>query len=159
VHVRDPGQPDEEPERPAGHPSGPASEVTFRVPTGVIVIKFGLAAVILAAALITGDRLAVLVGLAAALALAAFGLRDVLARDRLRADATGLDLVHGYRGRTHLDWAEIEHLRIDERQRFGVRAHLLEVDADAQLYLFSRYDLGVQPDEALRALVQARGDR
>jgi hypothetical protein len=135
------------------------SEVSFRVPTGVIVIKFGLAAVILAAALITGDRLAILVGVAAALALAVFGLRDVLARDRLRAGATGLDLVHGYRGRAHLDWADIEQLRVDQRLRFGVRTQLLEVDADAQLYLFSRYDLGVQPDEALRALVQARGDR
>ena len=153
MHVRDPGNPDEEPDRLA------VDEVTFRVPTGVIVIKFGLAAVILAAALITGDRLALLVGVAAAAGLAVFGLRDVLARDRLRADATGVDLVHGYRGRAHLDWSEIEALRIDERLRFGVRAQLLELDADAELYLFSRYDLGVQPDEALRALLQARGDR
>ena len=155
MHVRDPGNPDE----PTGRPSESVSEVTFRVPTGVIVIKFGLAAVILTAALISGDRLAVLVGVAAALALSAFGLRDVLARDRLRADPKGVDLVHGYRGRAHLDWAEIEQLRIDERLRFGVRAQLLEVDADAQLYLFSRYDLGVQPDEALQALLQARGNR
>jgi Bacterial PH domain len=155
VHVRDPGNPDE----PSGRPSEPASEITFRVPTGVIVIKFGLAAVILAATLLSGDRLAVLVGVAGALALTVVGLRDVLARDRLRADAKGVDLVHGYRGRAHLDWAEIEQLRIDERPRLGVRAQLLEVDADDHLYLFSRYDLGVQPDEALQALLQVRGDR
>jgi hypothetical protein len=152
VHVRDPGRPDEP---SSGHPS----EVTFRVPIGVIVIKFGLAALVTLGALVTGDRLALFVGLAAALALAAVGLRDVLARDRLRADPTGIDVVRGYLGRVHLDWTDVEHLRVDERLRLGVRSQLLEVDADTELYLFSRYDLGVEPSVALESLLQTRRER
>jgi hypothetical protein len=149
VRVRDPGGQDAPP------PPRPA-EVTFRVPTPVITAKLGLATVILAATGLAGDRLAAVTGLAAGAALAIFGVRDVLARDRLRADATGVDVVRGYSGRRHLDWEAIESLRVDERLRFGVRSQLLEVDADAELYLFSRYDLGVEPAQALAAITAVR---
>jgi hypothetical protein len=152
VQVRDPGLPEES-------PAEPPSEVTFRVPTGVMVIKFAGAAVVAVAALLTGDALAVLVGLATAVALGLLGLRDVLARDRLRADADGLDLVSGYAAKRHLEWGAVERLRVDDRLRLGVRSKLLEVDADEQLYLFSRFDLGIEPTDALAVLLQVRGNR
>jgi PH (Pleckstrin Homology) domain-containing protein len=152
VQVRDPGLPDESSVEPP-------TEVTFRVPTAVMVIKFAGAALVAVAALFTGDALAVLVGLATAAALGLLALRDVLARDRLRADAGGLELVCGYAAKRHLDWDAVDRMRIDDRLRLGVRSRLLEVDADEQLYLFSRYDLGVEPTDALAALLQVRGDR
>jgi hypothetical protein len=153
VHVRDPGPSSDQP------PREPLTEVTFRVPTPLIVIRFGVAAGVAVAALATGDRLSTIVGVLSGVAVGLLGLRDVLARDRLHADATGVDVVAGFARRRHLDWAEVEGLRVDDRLRLGMRSKLLEVDADAELHLFSRYDLGVEPSDALEDLLQVRGDR
>jgi hypothetical protein len=40
-----------------------------------------------------------------------------------------------------LDWSQIERVRVDDRQRFGLRSELLEIDTGEALYLFSTYDL------------------
>jgi hypothetical protein len=91
-----------------------------------------------------------------AVGLTAYGLRDVLAPVRLAADATGLDVTRGYAGRRHLDWSDVERVRVDERLRLGVRSQLLEIDADVELYLFSRFDLGTDPEDAAEAVLALR---
>ena len=150
VRVRDPGGAEEP------RPAAAAGSVSFRVPTRVPVAKFVLAALLLLASLVTGEPLASLVGVLAAAGLAAYGLRDVLSPVRLAADATGLDLVRGYAGRRHLAWSDVERLHVDERLRLGVRTQLLEIDADVELYQFSRFDLGADPPEALAAVLAVR---
>ena len=74
----------------------------------------------------------------------------MLGRDRLRADAGGVEVVAGLAGRRRLAWSELERIRVDERTRLGVRSDLLELDAGEEIYLFSRYDLGADPQDALR---------
>jgi Bacterial PH domain len=151
MHIRRPGEPDETP------PPNPAPDaVSFQVPGGVPVAKTAVAVVLAVAALLTGERLTILVGVLTAVALIVFAVRDVLARERLRADRSGVDVVRGFASRRHLAWADIETFRIDERLRLGVRSRLLEVDADTEIYLFSRYDLGVDPGDAITAITALR---
>ena len=130
--------------------------MSFRVPTRVPVVKAGLAALVRVAALASGEPLAVVVGGLAAAGLTAYGLRDVLAPVRLAADATGLEVTRGYASRRHLDWSDVERVHVDERLRLGVRSQLLEIDADLELYLFSRFDLGTDPEDALTAVLAVR---
>jgi hypothetical protein len=72
---------------------------------------------------------------------------------------------------------EIERVRLDRRDRLGVRAGLatgawsfgrrgesrktgmLEIDAGDNLYLFSRYDLGAEPEDVLASLLALRSER
>ena len=62
----------------------------------------------------------------------------------------------GYAGRRHLAWSEIERVRVDARNRLGAQHRLLEIDADPEIFLFSRYDLGMDPAEAAEALEAVR---
>lgn len=135
--------------------------MVFRVPTGVVMAKFGFAAVLALAALALAAGVQLAIGLLAAAGLAAYALRDLLARTRLRADTKGVVAVRGYAGSRHLTWPEIERVRVDSRVRLGARSELLELDAGEELYLFSRFDLGVDPEEALATLDSLRrfGDR
>ena len=130
--------------------------VTFAVPTRVIVGKFGLAAVLAVAAVSLGSGPQRIIALVAAAAVVAYALRDVLARERLRADAEGVVAVRGYAGRRHLSWDEVEAVRLDARQRLGAHTELLEIDAGPEIYQFSRHDLGTEPAEALEALTAVR---
>jgi hypothetical protein len=95
---------------------------------------------------------------AAALALAAFALRDLLAPVRLAADPTGVTVVSGFAGQRHLPWARIERIRVDERHRFGMRSQLLEIDTGDSLHLFSGYELSASCAE-VAALLQALRSR
>lgn len=183
VHVRSPGIPDEPsddeptpphlPVRPAHadesdpeaahiedpdprivrHPDG---SIRFAVPTGVIAAKLGGAGVLAIVALLASIRSQLVIGLIAAAALAVYGLRDLLARERLRADPDGIVAVRGFAGHDRLAWADLEQVRVDSRQRLGSRTQLLEIDAGEHIYLFSRFDLGVDPDEAERAIATVR---
>jgi hypothetical protein len=94
-----------------------------------------------------------------AIGLAGWALRDVVAPVRLAADADGVTVVVGFAGRRRLAWSEIERVRVDRRDRLGVRTELLEVDADDYLYLFGRYDLGAEPEEVLASLQALRSAR
>jgi len=132
------------------------SFVSFTVPTRVIVAKFALAALLALIALFMGNRPQVVIGLLAAVALAAYGLRDCVSRERVRADADGVVAVRGYVGRRHLAWSKIERVRVDTRSRLGARTELLELDAGDEIFLFSRFDLGVDPDDAAAALEAVR---
>src|SRR5688572_17647835 len=118
VQVRNPGVPDEPDGDPFSAHARPArgGPVAFRVPTGVMAAKFGLAALLLVlavVALISGNTGPLVVGLVTACAVAAYALRDVLVRDRLSADSSGVSLATGYAGRRRLTWAEVEQVRVD----------------------------------------------
>ena len=92
---------------------------------------------------------------AAALFLAVWGVRDLVAAVRLAADADGVTVVSGFAGRRRLPWAAIERIAVDTRTRRGLRSETLEIDTGEALHLFSRCDLGAQPDEVAERL---RGD-
>jgi hypothetical protein len=164
VEIRPPNEPDDEPfgepephRGPAqgvGH--GPDGSVFFRVRTGVIAGKFAAAAVLVVVALTAGRGFGLWLGLLAAALIAAYGLRDVLGRERLRADATGIRIGTGFSGHRDLPWSQVERVKIDQRLRLGIRTDMLEVDAGEELYLFSRYDLGAEPQDALDALLAVR---
>ncbi|GGK94090.1 PH domain-containing protein [Mangrovihabitans endophyticus] len=88
--------------------------------------------------------------------LAIWALRDLVAPIRLAADAEGLTLVTGYAGRRHVGWAEVERLRLDRRERFGMTTSLLEVDTGDNIYLFGMHDLGAEPADVLDTLSDLR---
>jgi hypothetical protein len=96
---------------------------------------------------------------AVGLGLAGWALRDLIAPVRLAADPDGITVVVGFAGHRRLGWSEIERVRLDRRDRLGVRTQLLEVDAGDHLYLFSRYDLGAEPEGVLDALLALRSER
>jgi hypothetical protein len=91
----------------------------------------------------------------AALVLAVFAARDLIAPVRLAADAAGITVVAGYAGRRRLPWSAVERVRVDRRSRLGIQAEMLEIDAGDSLHLFSTYDLNApcaDVEEALKAL-------
>jgi hypothetical protein len=121
---------------------GPAGELRWRVNPRLTALKLAAAVVFLVTALLfRSDPAGLVIGLAAALALGAFALRDLVIPVRLAADPTGVTVVSGFAGRRHLPWARIERIRVDERRRLGVRSQLLEIDAGDSLHLFSGYEL------------------
>ena len=88
-----------------------------------------------------------------ALVLACYTLGDLVFWPRLRADSTGLR-VRTPLLRADLAWREVDAVRADERQRFGLRSTTLEVDAGAVLVVFSRRALGADP-AVVRDLLQS----
>lgn len=138
----------------AGHT--PPTQRSWRVAGSLVALKVVGVAVFAVIALASfGDRVRLAMSLVAAVALAAYAVRDIVAPVRLRADAEGLTVVSGYAGHRRLPWADVAAVRVDERRRLTGRSQLLEIDADESLYLLSRYDLGASCAEvaaALRAL-------
>lgn len=103
-------------------------------------------------ALVGTDRLQVLVAGAAAVGLAAFALRDLVAPVRLEADAEGVTVVAGFARRVRLPWSQIEAVRVDVRSRYGIRSAHLEIDAGEALYVLGANDLGAAPEEVAPVL-------
>jgi hypothetical protein len=91
-----------------------------------------------------------------AIGLTGWALRDLLRPVRLTADQEGLTVVAGLLRRRRLAWAEIERVRVDRRERLGLRSELLELDAGDALYLFSVHELGAEPEEVAAALAALR---
>jgi Bacterial PH domain len=163
VRIRRPDEPsdDNEPtprEGPApGVGYGPDGSVFFRVRIGVIAGKFVVAVLVAIIALTAGHGVGLWLGLIAAALMAGYGLRDVLGRERLRADANGVRIGTGFAGHRDLPWSRLERVRVDQRLRLGLRTDLLELDAGEELFLLSRYDLGADPHDAYEALSLLRG--
>jgi hypothetical protein len=169
VQVRPSSVPDEPEDTPSPEPAGEPADhadagvdatdsgpAAWLVPTRTILAKSVITAVfvIFAIALGAPERwIAVLI----AAGLAAYTLRDVTARERLRADAEGVVVARGYFGRRRLAWSELDTVRVDERTRFGAEVYTLELDADDEIYLLSRHDLGADPREVRRRLNQLGG--
>lgn len=135
------------------------SSVSWHVERRATMLKFVAAfGFLLIPPLVTANRAAWVLGVIAALGLAGYGLRDLLAPVRLQADSEGLTVVSGYAGHRRLPWSQIDRVRLDRRRRFGANSDFLEVDTGRSLYFFSRYDLGVDPAEALETIQQIRRD-
>jgi hypothetical protein len=86
------------------------------------------------------------------LGLLGWALRDGIAPVRLAASPDGLTVLSGFAGRRHLAWSAIERIRVDRRERRGLRTELLEIDAGDSLHLFSIHDLGTPPQEVAALL-------
>jgi hypothetical protein len=138
--------------------AGPAvpERARWRVSPGLLWFKVAGAVILTLvaaySALAGHDPLQVLVAGAAAVGLAAFALRDLLAPVRLEADADGVTLVAGFARRVRLSWSHIEAVRVDARSRYGIRSAHLEIDAGETLYIFGANDLGAAPEEVAPVL-------
>jgi Bacterial PH domain len=94
---------------------GPAQ---WRRSPALPALKFAGAAVFLLLGAVFGDETVRLVlALAAAAGLAAWGVRDLVAPVRVAADADAVTVVVGYAGRRRLPWAQVENVRVDTRAR------------------------------------------
>ncbi len=135
---------------PAPAPSGPRQ---WRVRPVVTVLKAIGAALFAAAGLWNApDPGSLVVGLGGALVLLALVVRDLVAGVRLSADTTGITAVTGFAGRRHVPWSSVERVRVDRRNRFGLRTELVEVDSGDDLYLFSANELAAPCDEVVASL-------
>jgi hypothetical protein len=155
VQVRNPDpsfDPDSDPGSDVVDRAAATGRVSFTVPRAVMWIKFAIAGFVALGALVVGNQSQYLVLLLVAAGMAAYAGRDLVARERLRADEDGLVAVRGYSSRRVLAWSEIERIRVYATSRFGTRSEMLEVDTGDEIFQFSRYDLGVDPDEAVKAL-------
>ncbi len=91
----------------------------------------------------------------AAVGLILFAGMSWLARPKLAITPEGLALRGWFRTQI-LQQSDIKIIRIMEFRRYGRRVRLLEIEkADADLVLFSRWDLGADPVQVLDALTAA----
>ncbi|WP_245681854.1 PH domain-containing protein [Actinomadura kijaniata] len=140
--------------------------VRWRVPPQQVAVKWlACAAFVALAALSSGDPQRMLLAGAAAVGAGALALRDVLAPVRVAADAEGVTLVTGYATRRRVPWGEVTAVRVDERRRLLTTTRLLEIETggtadgtedDHDVYLFSRFDLGVDVADAAAGLERLR---
>src|SRR5262245_15328629 len=93
---------------------------------------------------------------AGAVLLGLYALRDVLVPVRLAADTSGVTVVSGYAGHRRVPWSQIERVRVDERNRLGIRMEMLEIDAGESLHLFSTYDLNAPCSDVAESLNKLR---
>ena len=115
-----------------------------------------VAVVVLAVAFAGNDPICWAIAGVAAIALALWALRDLIAPVRLAADTTGVTVVAGFARRRHLPWSKIERVRVDRRTHRGLRSEVLELDAGDAIYLFSTNDLGALPDDVVTSLADLR---
>ncbi|TKK84502.1 PH domain-containing protein [Herbidospora galbida] len=131
----------------------------WQVPTKVVAAKAAgtlICLLLVVYGWLAGDlRALILVGVAA-IVLAAFTARDVIARVRLSADAGGITVVEGFAGRRRIAWHEIERIKVDERARYGLRTTILEIDTGDDIHLFSQYDLGEPVVPVAETLIRMR---
>ncbi len=92
-----------------------------------------------------------LLAVPAAVVLAGAGLRDLLLRPVLRADAAGLEVVSGLR-RLRLPWSSVERLDVVTDRR----TPLLQVDLGGTVVVLSRLRLGRAPADVLAELRAVR---
>ncbi|MEV4726512.1 PH domain-containing protein [Micromonospora humida] len=139
------------------HPStSPARQ--WRVPPAVPAVKLAGAVGLVALGLLLadGDPVRLALAVAAAVGIAAWAVRDLLAPVRLTVDADGITVVRGYAGRRHLPWEAVEAVTVDRRTRFGLTGETLEIDAGETLHLLGRSDLGAPPAEVAEEVRAAR---
>jgi len=134
--------------------AGPApTALSWRVSRPLAWAKALATAAFLAIAVLSwSDRTGAVAALVGAAVLGAYAARDVIAPVRLAADLDGVTVVTGFAGRRRLAWSEIERVRVDQRNRLGLRSEMLEVDAGESLFLFSTYDLNAPVADVEAAL-------
>jgi hypothetical protein len=139
-------------------PGAPVPEPTalsWRVSPPLAWVKIAAAvAFVLVAIIYQDDPTKATAAAVGALLVAVYAVRDLIAPVRLAADAEGVTVVAGYASRRRLPWSHIDRVRVDVRNRLGVRAELLEIDAGDSLHLFSTYDLNTPCAEVAESLHQ-----
>ncbi|MBB5154278.1 PH domain-containing protein [Saccharopolyspora phatthalungensis] len=88
-------------------------------------------------------------------ALAATAAHGSICRPRLRADREGVT-VRGLRGPQHWSWPAVA-VRVRQDRRFGRTVQTLELDADPELVVLTRLDLGADPQVVADELHALRG--
>jgi hypothetical protein len=125
----------------------------WRVARKLPVVKLSAAALFaLLGVFVATDVVGRSIAAVAAVGLVGYAVRDLALPVRLQADAGGITLISGLARRRRLAWSQIEGVRVDERQRLGLRTELLEIDTGDTLHLFSENDLGAPPASVLEAL-------
>lgn len=94
-----------------------------------------------------------------ALGLLGWAARDLVRPVRLAADPAGVTVISGIARRRHLPWTQIERIRVNRRERRGLRSELLEIDAGETVHLFGPHELGAAPDEVAASLESIRSTR
>ncbi|MGH3634919.1 PH domain-containing protein [Mycobacterium sp.] len=126
-------------------------------PSSVGIAGCGAVGVVMAIAsviLVTDPPGRLLTGIAAA-GLILFASASWRARPKLAITGDGLQ-VRGWWRTQLLRRSDIKIIRITEFRRIGRKMRLLEVEAvDGRLMIFSRWDLGTDPLDALDALTAA----
>ncbi len=126
-------------------------------PSSVGIAGWGIAGVVMAIAcvtLVTDPPGRLLIGIAAA-GLILFAAASWRARPKLAITGDGLQ-IRGWLRTQLLQRSDIKIIRITEFRRIGRKMRLLEIDAvDGRLLIFSRWDLGADPLDALDALTAA----
>ncbi|MCW2876058.1 MAG: hypothetical protein JWQ95_158 [Sphaerisporangium sp.] len=129
----------------------------WRVRRGFTVLKgAGVLAFVVLGVVAADDLRGVFLCAGAAVLLAAFALRDVLAPVRLAADDQGLTVVTGLSRRERVLWPEVAHIRVGWNARYGLRWELLEIETSETLHLFSSHELGGSCTEAAEELFRIR---
>ncbi|GIJ47287.1 hypothetical protein Val02_41730 [Virgisporangium aliadipatigenens] len=165
VDLRPPAMPPDHPGPdflpPSTMPDEPVdldAPVEWRVNPGVAWTKAAGAAAfaMLAVALGRTDRGALFMLALGAVVLGLIAARDLLVPVRVAADPTGVTVATGFAGRRHIEWSEVEAVRVDERARLGIRNQLLELDTGEQIYLYGERELGAPCAEVAARLEQFR---
>lgn len=84
--------------------------------------------------------------------LATYVITDLVFAPRLVVDPDGLTVRAPFT-RASLRWAQIDRVRADARQRYGLRSVNLEIDAGDQLIVLSRRALGQDPEFVAEVVV------
>jgi hypothetical protein len=80
---------------------------------------------------------------------------ELVFRPRLVVTADGLR-IHGPFDRAVLPWAAIVTVQASTSQRYGLRSHVLEIDAGERLVVLDRRDLSADPWAVARAITDFR---
>src|SRR5512132_3065719 len=104
-------------------------DARWRVDRRLALLKaVGVPVFALIAFALRDDLPGLVLAVVAAVVLAVYAMRDVIAPVRLAADQDGVTVVTGFAGRRRIPWDEVERIRVDVRSRLGLRAELLEID-------------------------------
>lgn len=123
---------------------------SWSTPAPAVAAAWVLAALLVLATLLSDENAGrLLLGLAALLT-AALALFGSVARPRLHVDDTGLT-VRGLTGSRHLPWHRVK-VRLMRTRRWGRESHTLELDAEEDLVVLTRLDLGADPEEVAEVL-------
>ena len=120
----------------------------------LVGLAWVLASAAVAWVLLTADRPGRLLLSVVALVLVWIGLFGTVARPRLHADAAGIT-VRGLTGRRHWTWAEV-NVRLVHTRRFGREVATVELDAESDLVVLGRFDLGADPVDVVEAIRHLR---
>jgi hypothetical protein len=131
----------------------------WRVRPALPILKLAgaVGVLVLGLLLADGDLLRPALGVLAGAALAAWGVRDLVAPVRLAVAPEGVTVPTGWwTARRHLPWSTIEAIEVNRRAGRGGSGPVLEIDAGESLHLFTRQDLDADPDEVADAIRAAR---